>query len=138
MQKEFNFTSNKKKISPKVKNWLRLMESGELRNKTVVVLRHIYIQDATIYHLRTSTGFPHQTLTAVLSNLMDAGLVVATGQILIGENYYSELSFVHDEFNREMFAEQRQKEKFRLWIKRGLEDFEDEMGPVLYNTLKCQ
>ena len=137
-QTQFNFPT--KQLSPKVKNWLRLIETGEFRNKTVVVLRHIYECKfgTTVHHLRNATGFPHQTLTAVLSNLMDAGIVGANGETFIGESYFSILHFIHDDAMRTQLSEERNWEKFRLWVKRGLEEFEQEMSVTLMSALQME
>lgn len=126
-----------KQLSPKVKNWLRLMETGEMKNKLIIILRYIKNNPATtVYQIRIIFGYPHQTITAALSNLMDSGLVCSTGQIKICENFYSLLYFVNDHAERVVVADSRHREKLKQWINRGLNDFGNDLSTLTTECLK--
>ena len=133
-QSQFNFPN---KLPAKVKNWLRLMETGELRNKTVLVLHTIKNTRKTdVSDLRNMLGMPHQTLTAIISVLMDNGLVAAIGNRKHGVNYYSILCFIENPEEQHKQINFRHKEKLKQWIERGLNDFGNDLSTLTTECLK--
>lgn len=123
-----------------VKNWLRLMGTGELENKSVRILDYIKAHPGTdIDTMRVQLEMPHQTITALISNLMDAGLVKFQGERRkTNDNIYSILFFVESQFERDHLKEKRLKEKFNLWIDKGLSDYTSLMSSQLIMSLTTE
>ncbi len=121
-----------------VANWLRLMNTGELKNKTVRVLDYIYANPNTdINQMREALKISHQSLTAVVSNIMDEGLVKFAGERVYGETTYSTLIFVQGSFSQAQEKARRTKEKFTLWLKQG-EHFKDLMSSQMQMCLAME
>ena len=123
-------------MKPKVKNWLRLIETGELKNKSVQILHFIIHHPHTdLDSIRTSLNLPHQTCSAILSTMMDYGLVKGVGERQKNGLYYSQLLFVNNEIERDMLAFKREQEKFIQWVHRGIEDYNKHISPYLLQEL---
>jgi predicted transcriptional regulator len=123
-------------MKPKVKNWLRLIETGELKNKSVKILHFIIHHPHTdLDSIRTSLNLPHQTCSAILSTMMDYGLVKGVGERQKNGLYYSQLLFVNNEIERDMLAFKREQEKFIQWVHRGIEDYNKHISPYLLQEL---
>jgi len=124
-------------MKPKIKNWLKLIESGELKNKSVRVLNFIIKNPYTdLDQIRTTLQLPHQTCSAVLSTIMDYGLVKGIGERTKNGLHYSQLIFVVSEQERDLLAYKREQEKFMLWVNRGLEDYQKYLSPLLIIELQ--
>lgn len=122
-----------------VKNWIRLMGTGELKNKSVRILDYIKSHPGTdIDILRNDLGMPHQTITALISNLMDEGLIKFQGDRKKNDNIYSILFYVEYDFERSQLKQQRLKEKFQLWIEKGLDDYTTLMSSSLIMALSME
>lgn len=123
-----------------VKNWLRLMGTGELENKSVRILDYIKAHPGTdIDTMRVQLDMPHQTITALISNLMDVGLVKFQGERRkTNDNLYSILFFVESQFERDHLKQKRLKEKFNLWIDKGLSDYTSLMSSQLIMSLTTE
>lgn len=123
-----------------VKNWLRLMGTGELENKSVRILDYIKAHPGTdIDTMRVQLDMPHQTITALISNLMDAGLIKFIGERRkSNDNVYSILFFVESQFERDQLKQKRLKEKFNLWIDKGLSDYTSLMSSQLIMSLTTE
>lgn len=123
-----------------VKNWLRLMGTGELENKSVRILDYIKAHPGTdIDTMRVQLDMPHQTITALISNLMDAGLIKFIGERRkSNDNVYSILFFVELQFERDQLKQKRLKEKFNLWIDKGLSDYTSLMSSQLIMSLTTE
>jgi DNA-binding transcriptional ArsR family regulator len=129
-------------MKPKVKTWLRNVENGKIRNFTEKILAKIkeespdkdgYYQGLfhgshatgiSTYELRERTGISHQSLTAILSNLTDEGLIKATGEQKIADSTYSIYMFIHDLDYRKRLIAKRKEEKYVLWLKKADDYFE--------------
>ena len=128
-QMEISFES---KLKPRVKNWLRLLESGNLKNKTILVLRWIKeTNNVSFYGLRNQLDMPHQTLSGIISVLLDEGVIEVTGETFIEGNHYSKFAFVADQRERDLLIAKRNREKFFTWLKYGNENFHTEMNFIL-------
>ena len=124
-------------MKAKVKTWVSNIKNGKIKNNTELILKTIY--SATISEkkdifsefsgristdeLRTALRIPHQTLTGILSNLQDEGIIYVAGEKECGSEFYSYWSFTFDPERMERLAHERQNEKYSIWIKRGLNDF---------------
>lgn len=122
-----------------VKNWLRLMGTGEFKNKSIRILDYIKAHPGTdIDILRNNLEIPHQTITALISNLMDEGLVKFEGDRKKNDNIYSVLFYVEYDFERNKLKQKRLKEKFQLWIEKGLDDYTSLMSSEMIMALSIQ
>lgn len=123
-----------------VKNWLRLMGTGELENKAVRILDYVKAHPGTdIDTMRVELDMAHQTITALISNLMDAGLIKFIGERRkSNDNVYSILFFVESQFERDQLKQKRLKEKFNLWIDKGLSDYTSLMSSQLIMSLTTE
>ena len=95
-----------------VKNWIKLMGTGELENKAVRILDYVKAHPGTdIDTMRVQLDMPHQTITAIISNLMDAGLIKFQGERRkTNDNIYSILFFVEYQFERDQLKQKRLKD----------------------------
>jgi len=119
-------------MKAKTQNWLTLLQSGTFKTKTVRVLDFISKNNHTdIDAIRRQTGEAHQTITSILSGLMDAGLVKEVGQRKKDNIVFSVLNFVQSEEEREQLAMERNKYKYEQWIKRGLSDYRYYLSPKM-------
>ena len=115
----------------KVKNWLEQLNNGEIKSKTTRIIYEIHKHTfkgkgfTTIDELRKDLSMAHQTLTAIVSNIQDEGLIATYGEI---ENesgcVFQKIRYAgHEE--REYLIRERRREKLSQWIKRGREEFND-------------
>jgi DNA-binding transcriptional ArsR family regulator len=124
----------------KRETYLHQIESGKIRSKTVRVLYHLQKMEAhpglvTTDIMRDVLGYSHQTLTAILSSLQDAGLIKIIGTVRSDRGVYSSWKYVSDVDERERLAELRHQEKYNLWLKRGVEEFHDLLPHHVLNSL---
>lgn len=104
-------------MKPKVKTWLKQIESGMIATNTTKILHFIMRHDGcNIYQMRENLNISHQTLTAIISVLMDEGLVRASGEIEIDGSHYSKLFYLFDRLKQEEQIEQRRIEKFERML----------------------
>ena len=118
-------------MKPKVKNWLKQLNNGVIKSKTTRIIFEIHKATykgkgfTTIDELRKDLNMAHQTLTAIVSNIQDEGLIVTFGEV---ENetgsIFQKIRYARTE-EREELVRQRRIEKLSQWIKRGREEFND-------------
>jgi DNA-binding MarR family transcriptional regulator len=118
-------------MKPKVKNWLKQLNNGVIKSKTTRIIFEIHKATykgkgfTTIDELRKDLNMAHQTLTAIVSNIQDEGLIVTFGEV---ENetgsVFQKIRYARTE-EREELVRQRRIEKLSQWIKRGREEFND-------------
>ena len=118
-------------MKPKVKNWLKQLNNGVIKSKTTRIIFEIHLHTfkgkgyTTIDELRNELKMAHQTLTAIVSNIQDEGLIVTFGEV---ENetgsVFQKIRYARTE-EREELVRQRRIEKLSQWIKRGREEFND-------------
>jgi hypothetical protein len=114
-------------MKPKVKNWITQLENGVIKTKTIRILYAIHTHTkndgfTTVYELRNELPFPHQTLTAILSIAEDEGLIAMYGEVKINDTLFQKIRYAKPEERKELIY-LREKEKFNLWVARGLKDF---------------
>lgn len=118
-------------MKPKVQNWLKQLNNGVIKSKTTRIIFEIHKATykgkgfTTIDELRKDLNMAHQTLTAIVSNIQDEGLIVTFGEI---ENetgsVFQKIRYARAE-ERDELVRQRRIEKLSQWIKRGREEFSD-------------
>lgn len=104
-------------MKPKVKTWLNQIESGMISTNTTRILHYIMKHDGcTILHMREDLLCSHQTLTAIISSLMDEGLVKSIGEIEVDSSHYSKMFYVSDSLEQIVQINKRAKEKFHRFL----------------------
>jgi predicted transcriptional regulator len=113
-------------MKPKVKNWIKQLENGNIKTNTTKILyaicKHTYRGKGytNVNQLRTELNLPHQTLTAILSMVQDEGMIDMFGEIEINKNKYQKIRYAKPG-EREALVYNRRIEKFNQWLKRGTE-----------------
>ena len=104
-------------MKPKVKTWLNQIESGMISSNTTRILHYIMMHDGcTILHMREDLLCSHQTLTAIISALMDEGLVKSIGEIEVDGSHYSRMKYVCNNVDRIIQINKRREEKFNRFL----------------------
>jgi len=118
-------------MKPKVKNWLKQLNSGEIKSKTTRIIYEIHKHTykgkgfTTIDELRKDLNMAHQTLTAIVSNIQDEGLIVTFGEFYNEErSVFQRIRYARPE-ERNHLVRARRIDKLSQWIKRGREEFND-------------
>jgi len=108
--------------SQKINQYLSVIKSGFLKNTTHYILNYIYLNNGvTLYEMRKTTKVAHQTITAIISQLMDLGIVDIVGKSEIDDKHYSKFSVVTDLAEISRNSREREDERIRYWIKNGLQ-----------------
>lgn len=128
-------------LDAKTKTWLEQLQNGNLDNNMVIVLNHIKMNPGiSTDNLRYELKMAHQTLTSCISKLLDCGIVeIKTENKQDDDIFYSCYNFVTNTTDIIENQKKRTKEKFDVWVKRGLKDFIiflDE--PTMLKLQKCQ
>lgn len=122
-----------------VKTWIQQMESGELKSKTIKILKYIKDNQFTdIDLIRQELSISHQSVTAIVSNLMDEGMVDFVGERQRDGTTYSVLKYIDSQFQQAILKERRIKEKYRLWLEKGLADYRHLMSTPLIMSLTME
>jgi hypothetical protein len=116
-------------MKPKVKNWITQLNNGVIKSKTTQVIYQINKHTlqgrgwTTIEELRMELNMAHQTLTSIVSNIQDEGLIDTFDEIqnVQGVTFQKIRYASHDE--RDILKRKRELEKLANWIKRGKEEF---------------
>jgi predicted transcriptional regulator len=124
----------------KRETFIEQLESGAIKTKTARVLSHIRSwryseQLLTTEDLRNHLHYSHQTLTAILSNLLDLGMIKITGTVRTPGGTFSSYEYVINKEEQIKLERERKAEKYEQWLKRGLEDFNDLMPISLFMEL---
>jgi len=116
-------------MKPKVQTWLKQLNQGVIKSKTTRVIFEIHKNTfkgkgfTTIEELRKDLNMAHQTLTAIVSNIQDEGLIVTFGEVENEQgSIFQKIRYARPE-ERDSLVRQRQLEKLSQWIKRGKEEF---------------
>ena len=117
-------------MTPKLKTWIAAVNSGNLKNKTVRILDFIRKNSGcTLLDFREHLTMPHQTTTAIISNLMDEGIVIMNGEVEYKGRHYSKYHYIFLESEQIINSKHRKFEKFVDWKKRGIEEFTSYLTP---------
>lgn len=123
----------------KRETYVKQVESGNLNSQTIRVLHYIrYNPLCDTDELRTKLEMAHQSVTAVISNLLDIGLITIVGETKKRDNIYSMYRYVHEPHLQEQCATERKKEKFKQWIRQGKETYGDLLTEDMQEALETQ
>jgi len=120
----------------KRETYLANLKNGNIRSKTMRILYLIKQRPYTnTDEVRTLLSISHQTATSVLSNLLDIGVIKIVGETKINDNTYSRYLFVPEYQEQVNLSKERNKEKYALWIKQGLNNYADLLPGSLHFQL---
>ncbi len=126
-------------LKPKVQTWLNNMNNGVIKSATDKILSELNrcSSPITIVDLKDNLHLTHQTTTAIVSVLMDEGLVVSVGECFYDnpDNVYSLLQLELDCDKIQQNKESRFNQKFSQWINRGVQEFGHKLDPFTLQTL---
>lgn len=119
--------------------YVKQVESGNLNSQTVRVLHYIRYNPLTdTDEMRTKLEMAHQSITAIISNLLDMGVITIVGEVKKRDNIYSMYRYIHEPHLQDEVAKERQKAKFKLWIKQGQETYGNLLSESLAKALETQ
>lgn len=126
------------KSTSKSENWIKQLNNGFIKSKTMIVLDYISKNPSTNLHVIRNALIliSHQTITSAISNLMDEGVVKITGEVEINDTPYSTCSFVADVEEQFWLKKQRAEEKYLGWVKQGLNDHIEFLSNTIKQELK--
>ena len=123
-------TSEAKRIT-----YMKQIESGNLNTKTLTVLNTIKKYGDNFrcdtHSLREELKMPHQSLTAIISNLLDIGIIRISNLVKINGQVYSQYKYVGDFEQQKELEKQRKIEKYGYWLKQGINEYLDLMPAYL-------
>jgi len=128
-------------MKPKVKNWINQLRSGNINTNTTKLLYAIHSHTykgkgyTTIHELRKELNMSHQSLTAILSNVQDEGMVYDGGEKKIDDTFYTKLCYSRPE-DRDGYVSNRRNKKWEDWLNRGINEFEDKLPQDVIDILK--
>jgi transcription initiation factor IIE alpha subunit len=123
----------------KRETYVKQVESGNLNSQTIRVLHYVrYNPLCDTDELRTKLEMAHQSVTAVISNLLDLGLITIVGEISKRSQVYSVYRYVNEPHFQKQCATERKKEKFKTWIRQGKDTYGDLLSEELQNALQMQ
>ena len=114
--------------SAKTETYRENLKMGIIKTKTMQVLNFVKGNpNCNTDHIRNGLNMPHQTATAILSNLLDAGIIKIVGETKVKNSTFSNYLFVEDYREEEKLKKARHLVKFNLWMEQGLSNYKDDM-----------
>lgn len=131
-----------KTTKAKMKTYHNQLVSGNIKNNMLKVLHFIkkHSESNEVYYyndiltMKAFLKMSHQTLTSAISHLEDCGMVKIVDQKQYPEikgSHYSVYEYVKTEEERNELIEKRSAEKYKAWIKRGMDEFREFMPSSL-------
>ena len=106
-------------MNAKIKQYIKCIESGIIKNTTLRILDFIRRKHkTTIHEMRIELKIPHQSLTGTLSGLMDYGLIYEVGQTVINNKHYSWLKYTSNFDQITHNSQIRKNAKKISWLKK--------------------
>lgn len=126
-------------MKPKVKNWIDLLRKGIIETNITKVLYQVHKNTkksgfTNVNDLRCELNMPHQTLTAVLSQVQDEGLIDMFGELEIKGIKYQKIRYAHPT-ERDNLIRKRQLEKFIAWLNK-IDEHDHFLDDDVKNALK--
>lgn len=122
--------------SAKIQTYMLALQNGSIRGNVMEVLDFVYRNHgASILQMRVELNIAHQSLTPAVSNLLDLGLIREIGTERVNDSVYSKYEFVPDAEEQNKLADLRRRDKFRNWIKKGVDEFSDLMPQIVLTEL---
>jgi hypothetical protein len=114
--------------SAKRETYMKNLKMGVIKTKTMHILN--FVKDnpnCNTDNIRVGLSMPHQTATAIISNLLDIGIIKIVGETKVKNSTYSNYLFVEDYREQDRLEKARHLAKFKLWMEQGLSNYKEEM-----------
>lgn len=118
--------------SAKRETYIENLKKGIIKTKTLEVLN--FIKDnpkCNTDTIRVGLSMAHQTATAIISNLLDIGIIKIIGETKVKNSTYSNYLFVEDFSEHSRLEKARHLAKFQIWMEHGLANFKEDMSSQL-------
>ena len=93
------------------------LKMGVLKSKTMQILNFIKDnKNCNTDDIRIGLNMAHQTATAIISNLLDIGIIKIVGETKVKNSTYSNYLFVEDYREQDRLQKARHLAKFKIWI----------------------
>lgn len=120
----------------KRETYLANLKNGNINSKTMRILYFIKQRPfVNTDEIRNLLEISHQSATAIISVLLDIGVIKIVGETKINDNSYSKYLFVSDYQEQYNLSEMRIKEKYSIWLQQGISKFRELITTDLYNEL---
>jgi predicted HTH transcriptional regulator len=114
--------------SAKTETYRKNLKMGIIKTKTMQLLNFVKENpNCNTDKIRVGLNMPHQTATAIISNLLDEGIIKIIGDTKVKNSTFSNYLFVEDYREEEKLKKARHLAKFKLWMEQGLSTYDDEM-----------
>jgi hypothetical protein len=114
--------------SAKRETYIENLKMGVIKSKTMEILN--FVKDnpnCNTDDIRVGLSMAHQTATAIISNLLDIGIIKIIGDTKIKNSTYSNYMFVEDYNEQNRLEKARHLAKFKLWMEQGLSNYKEDM-----------
>ena len=129
-------TKNRIMSQAKRETYLANLKNGNINSKTMRILYFIKQRPfVNTDEIRNLLEISHQSATAIISVLLDIGVIKIVGETKINDNSYSKYRFVTDYQEQYNLSEMRIKEKYSIWLQQGISKFRELITTDLYNEL---
>lgn len=129
-------TKNRIMSQAKRETYLANLKNGNINSKTMRILYFIKQRPfVNTDEIRNLLEISHQSATAIISVLLDIGVIKIVGETKINDNSYSKYLFVSDYQEQYNLSEMRIKEKYSIWLQQGISKFRELITTDLYNEL---
>jgi hypothetical protein len=118
--------------SAKRETYIENLKKGIIKTKTLEILN--FIKDnpkCNTDTIRVGLSMAHQTATAIISNLLDIGIIKIVGETKVKNSTYSNYLFVEDYREQDKLEKERHLAKFEIWMQHGLANFKEDMSSQL-------
>jgi hypothetical protein len=114
--------------SAKRETYMENLKMGVIKTKTMEILN--FIKDnpnCNTDNIRVGLSIPHQTATAIISNLLDIALIKIVGDTKVKNSTYSNYLYVEDFREQDRLEKARHLAKFEKWMEQGLSNYKEQM-----------
>ena len=120
----------------KRETYLANLKNGNINSKTMRILHFIKQKPfVNTDEIRNILEISHQSATAIISVLLDVGVIKIVGESKINDNTYSKYLFVSEYQEQYNLSEMRIKEKYSIWLQQGISKFRELITTDLYHEL---
>ena len=115
--------------SAKRETYIENLRMGVIKSKTMEILN--FVKDnpnCNTDNIRVGLSMAHQTATAIISNLLDIGIIKIVGETKSKNSTYSNYLFVEDYREQDRLEKARHLAKFKIWLEHGIANFKEDMS----------
>jgi hypothetical protein len=115
--------------SAKRETYMENLKMGVIKTKTMEILNFVKGNpNCNTDDIRIRLSMAHQTATAIISNLLDIGIIKIVGETKVKNSTYSNYLFVEDYREQDRLEKARHLAKFKIWMEHGIANFKEDMS----------